>query len=99
MQSRSSISLRSSPAAGINPVMQDCCLAPAMTVAEAIFWAAKRPAVPSAQGRDASGSARGHQSLGVAIDVDTPVSELSRRNSDCSKSSVHSRSSRRPNSR
>jgi ABC-type uncharacterized transport system ATPase subunit len=64
---------------GINAVMQDFSLAPAMTVAENYFLGREETRGPFLRKGEMRAAAHAAiQSLGVAIDVDTPVSDLSR---------------------
>jgi ABC-type sugar transport system ATPase subunit len=64
---------------GINAVMQDFSLAPAMTVAENYFLGREETRGPFMRKGEMRAAAHAAiQSLGVAIDVDTPVSDLSR---------------------
>jgi ribose transport system ATP-binding protein len=64
---------------GVNAVMQDFSLAPAMTVAENYFLGREETRGPFLRKNEMRAAARAAiESLGVAIDVDTPVSDLSR---------------------
>jgi ribose transport system ATP-binding protein len=64
---------------GVNAVMQDFSLAPAMTVAENYFLGREETRGPFLRKGEMRAAAHAAiQSLGVAIDVDTPVSDLSR---------------------
>ena len=59
--------------------MQDFSLAPAMTVAENYFLGREETRGPFLRKSEMRAAARAAiQSLGVSIDVDTPVSDLSR---------------------
>jgi ribose transport system ATP-binding protein len=64
---------------GVNAVMQDFSLAPPMTVAENYFLGREETRGPFLRKSEMRAAARAAiESLGVAIDVDTPVSDLSR---------------------
>jgi ribose transport system ATP-binding protein len=64
---------------GVNAVMQDFSLAPAMTVAENYFLGREQTRGPFLRKSEMRAAAHAAiQSLGVRIDVDTPVSDLSR---------------------
>jgi ribose transport system ATP-binding protein len=64
---------------GVNAVMQDFSLAPSMTVAENYFLGREETSGPFLRKSEMRAAARAAlDSLGVAIDVDAPVSDLSR---------------------